>query len=320
MNTQHLSDSALLSETQRLCALERKTTLEILHLLREIEARALFAKTHSSLFEFCTKTLGFSEDQAHRRISSMRLLKSVPAVEAQVADGSLKISQLAQVQTFIRAEKKETGRVVSAQETQALLDSLAGKSSRETERVLLEKSPALQARRQTEEKIRPVTPTHTEVRFVADADLMRLFEEAKGLLAHGGNLNPPMQEVFKRVLRDWVARQQATRTGSTRPNPLVSPATSKVNAATSMALPSTRYTSAPKNEGSTRVRRASASTVAPVACAVLLNTLWNFITEYPLAAVAQTWRPTFSSIAGCTTKPRADGILDRGPELSRALT
>lgn len=208
MKLSHLSDSSLLIETQRLCGLERRTTLQILHHLREIEARALFAKTHSSLFEFCIKELGFSEDQASRRIRSMRLLKSVPEIEHKVASGELKVSQLAQVQTFIRTEKKEAGRVISKDETRSLLLELSGKSSRETERVLLEKSPALQAKRQAEEKLRPVTATHTEVKFVADAELMQLLDEAKGLSAHNGNMNPSFAEVLKKALRVFVEQKK----------------------------------------------------------------------------------------------------------------
>jgi 5-methylcytosine-specific restriction endonuclease McrA len=214
-----LSDSALLTETHRLCTLERKTTLEILHHLREIEFRALFARNHASLFEFCIKELGFTEDQASRRISSMRLLKAVPEVEGKVASGELKLNQLAQVQTFIRTEKKEAGRQVSQEETRSLLLELSGKSSRETERLLLEKSPALQAKRQSEEKLRAVTATHTEIKFVADQELLNLLEEAKGLLAHGGDMNPSLSGLFKKALECLIEKKKHQRgLTASRPN------------------------------------------------------------------------------------------------------
>ncbi len=202
----HLSDSELLTETRQLCGEERRITLQILHLLREIEARALFARTHSSLFDFCVKELRFSEDQAHRRISAMRQLRDVPELEAQVASGEIKLSQLAQVRTFVRAEKKETGRTVSREEARDLLTSLAGRSTRETERVLLEKSPALAERRRTEERIRVVAPTFSEVRFTADDELLALIQEAKSLVAHNADLNPSLAPILKKALAVWVGQ------------------------------------------------------------------------------------------------------------------
>jgi 5-methylcytosine-specific restriction endonuclease McrA len=211
MNLKTFSDSLLLEETQRLCRLERRTTLEILHHLREIEARALFARTHSSLFDFCIKKLGFSEDQASRRISAMRLLRDVPEVEARVATGELKISQLAQVRSMVRTEKKEAGRTLPREEVAQLLTQVAGLSTRETERVLLAHSPALQEKRRTEEKVREVTPDLTSITFVADAELGALLEEAKLLLSHNGNPNPSTAEVMKRALQAWISAAKKKR-------------------------------------------------------------------------------------------------------------
>ena len=202
----HLSDSELLTETRQRCAEERRLTLQILHLLREIEERALFARTHSSLFDFCVKELRFSEDQGYRRISAMRQLRDVPELEAQVATGEIKLSQLAQVRTFVRAEKKEAGRSVSREEARDLLSSLAGRSTRETERVLLEKSPALAERRRTEERIRTVAPTFSEVRFTADDELLALIQEAKSLVAHNADLNPSLAPILKKALTVWVGQ------------------------------------------------------------------------------------------------------------------
>ncbi len=202
----HLSDSELLTVTRQLCGEERRLTIQILHLLREIDERALFARTHFSLFDFCVKELRFSEDQGYRRISAMRQLRDVPELEAQVATGEIKLSQLAQVRTFVRAEKKEAGRSVSREEARDLLSSLAGRSTRETERVLLEKSPALAERRRTEERIRTVAPTFSEVRFTADDELLALIQEAKSLVAHNADLNPSLAPILKKALTVWVGQ------------------------------------------------------------------------------------------------------------------
>lgn len=58
MNTLHqLSDTELLSQTQKLVARERELTLEILWHLQEVEKRRLYSQfACSSLFEYCTQS------------------------------------------------------------------------------------------------------------------------------------------------------------------------------------------------------------------------------------------------------------------------
>ncbi len=94
---------------------EREATLKVLVYLREIDRRNLFAERgFSSLFDFCTKELHYSEAAAHRRISSMCLLRALPEIEPMVESGSLSLSTLAAAQSFFRAEKiKDRVRVIS---------------------------------------------------------------------------------------------------------------------------------------------------------------------------------------------------------------
>src|SRR6188508_2731913 len=107
MNHASLTNQALHEKLVHLAAHERRLTLEILHHFREVESRRLYAtRGPSSLFEYATRELGYSESSALRRISAMRVLKEVPEFESKVGSGELKISQLAQVQAFIRSEKK----------------------------------------------------------------------------------------------------------------------------------------------------------------------------------------------------------------------
>lgn len=52
------------------------------------------------------KECGFSEDQAARRISVMRLLKELPEIEDKISSGELSLSNLNQAQSLFQAEKK----------------------------------------------------------------------------------------------------------------------------------------------------------------------------------------------------------------------
>ncbi len=209
---QKLTDSSLLLETEQRVAAERSALLLVLHCLMEIEARQLFAREgFSSLFEMCTRRFKYSESAALRRIDAMRLLSKIPLLEKRVESGALKLSQLAQVQTFLKIEKKDAGHTYTPEQTLSLLTSLEGRSTRETEKALLEISPSLQARRETSETVRPVTATHTEVKIVADEELMLLLEEARSLFAHSADMNPSVASLFKKGLQALVAQKQKAR-------------------------------------------------------------------------------------------------------------
>ncbi len=236
-----LTDLILLSETQRRVLAERSATLSVLHCLREIEARQLFAREgYASLFEMCRDRFGYSEAAALRRIDAMRLLKAVPALLPKVESGELKLSQMSQVQTFLKVERKDAGKVYTPEQTFELAASLTGCSTRETERRLLGQSPSLQARRETSESIRPVTATHTEVKIVADEELMSLLEEARSLFAHGADMHPSAASLFKRGLQALVAQKKKQKRipEQTGLNSLPTPEFSVVAEKTPAALPS----------------------------------------------------------------------------------
>jgi hypothetical protein len=194
----HLSDLQLLEKARALVQEERKITLEVLEYLAEIETRKLYLSPPcTSLFEYCVSVLGYTESSAMRRIDAMRLLKKVPEVAEQVAAGTLKLSQLAQVQTFLKTEHKDAKKTYSESETLEILASVKGQSTRRTEQTLLEKSPAMQARRATTESQRAISPTLTEIKIVADEELVALMAKARAKLGHS---NPSMAEVIKKAL------------------------------------------------------------------------------------------------------------------------
>ena len=212
MNLKNVSDEALVSKTFDLVKEEKRITLEILHHFMAIEDRLIFTREgYSSLFEMAVKKFQYTEAQAHRRISAARLLRQMPSVEVKVKTGVLHVSQLAQVQTFFRSEKKESGRNYTTTEKENLLLSLEGKSARETARLLLDRSPALQLKKTTEERLRVVTPELTEIRFTLDAEGLALLEEAKALFAHSGDMNPGTADLLKKGLALLIEKKKKGR-------------------------------------------------------------------------------------------------------------
>ena len=134
MQLQNLSDATLLINTKKLVAHERETLAEILHHLREIERRRLFASEKcESLHDYATKKLGYSDDQAYRRIAAMRLLKDLPQMESRIIDGSLTLANLSLASTVIRAESKASGKAAPLSRKLELIEAVVGKSRREAQ-------------------------------------------------------------------------------------------------------------------------------------------------------------------------------------------
>ena len=104
MHLRNLSDDELLAQTKTAVLKERDTTLGVLHHLREVERRQLFAPSHSSHFDYCVHALGYDAGSAQLRISAMRLLRDLPELEQKVESGGLNLTLLAQAQSFFRKE------------------------------------------------------------------------------------------------------------------------------------------------------------------------------------------------------------------------
>jgi len=181
-----LANSELIARLRSLAHEERQTTTRVLQHLGEIEKRMLHLdRGYPSLYEFCVKELGYSEGGAYRRISAMRLLRSLPEktrqdTESKIESGKLTLSTVSSLQGFLRAEKKHSSKLYSSGQKMDLLTSLEGKSRREVESVLAGMQPALlpsdRERQINEEKI--------EIRFTADAALMKKLQQLKNHFAH----------------------------------------------------------------------------------------------------------------------------------------
>lgn len=198
MNLQNISNKILLENLNSLVKREREVTLQVLHHLREIERRALFAELgYSSLFEYSVKNLKYSESAAHRRISSMRLLRELPELERKIEAGTLNLSHLSQAQSFFRQEKSTVA------EKRELLLNLENKSKRETEKELVSRSSEPQ--RLVAEKIRQVTPRYSEIKILVEENIVKQIEELKNLLAHSVP-GATTREVIEHALAETLKR------------------------------------------------------------------------------------------------------------------
>jgi hypothetical protein len=186
LNLATINDENLILNLKSLVKDEKALTHRVLEYLREVENRKLFlARGFSSLYAFCTEALGYTEQESMIRIQAMRLIKTMPAVEAKVRTGEISLSVAAQLQTSFRKENRrrvESGQPVLTfeEKTQTLI--LVEKSSvRESQRKLAAVFPETKLKL---DRVAPVNESQVRLEFVASKELADKLEKLKGLLAH----------------------------------------------------------------------------------------------------------------------------------------
>jgi len=181
MDLSQIENHELLNRLEKLSHSERKITHLILWHILEFENRRLYAdRGFSSCFEYLTQGLGYSEGSANRRLQSARLLKQVPEAAEKIEGGSLKLSQLAQVQKCLRHEK-QNGKPLTTARAKEILSLVENKNTFETEKVL-----AKEFNRPIEacEKLQPQKDNSVKLEIILTAEQMQELELAKSLLSH----------------------------------------------------------------------------------------------------------------------------------------
>ena len=187
-----LSDEELLFKTKTLAGEEKLKTQEVLDHLEEIEYRKLYlAKGYPSLQEYCIKELKYSESSAHRRVSAMRIIKTIPEAKEKLEMGSVNLSTLSQLHGFLKREAKE--KTYTKDMKLELLGKIEGKSQDQCEREFIKISPLEVT---FKEKERLITEDLTQMTFVATNELKAKLEELKNLISHK-NSNPSMAELIE---------------------------------------------------------------------------------------------------------------------------
>ncbi len=116
---------------------ERKITLDILLLIQTFAITQSYLELgFSSLFDYLTQGIGYSEGSAQRRIASAKLLKQVPEIRSEIQDGKINLTQMALAQTAINQQEKSTKQKISAPQKAQILAKLKSKNTFETKRLL----------------------------------------------------------------------------------------------------------------------------------------------------------------------------------------
>jgi hypothetical protein len=216
MNLRHLNDGKLVHDIDNLIREEREILTAVLHYLKEIERRRLFSELgYKSMFDLAVRRFGYSEDQAYRRISAMRLLHEIPEIEQKINDGEITLTHIGLAQSLFRHEKKASQKEFSCDEKIQLFEKISCKPTREAEKITLAMVSACVSKTGAEmaspgrikrDRVHAVSPDQIELKFLAPASIQPKIEKLKGLLAHqdpGISLGELFEKLCDLGLSEW---------------------------------------------------------------------------------------------------------------------
>lgn len=212
-----MTDKELHSKLLQLVREERRLLADILTHLKEVERRKLFADyKRTSLFDYAVKELGYSEDQAQRRIEAMRLLKHLPEIAPAIRDGRLTITNIAQANQFFRHTQP------TRDEKVAFMTSIENKTKREVEREIASRAPELPR----PERTRATTASKSQLTLELPNETLEIIAQLKGALAHKYP-NMTIAELITLLAREKLAelRPASESDDATRPAPARMPVT-----------------------------------------------------------------------------------------------
>ena len=240
-----LPDYLLLAQARQLARHEQALQILVLDHLREIQARRLYLhRGYGSLFDYVVHELGYTAAAAWRRINAMRLCTQTRGARELLRDGSLSLSNAAQLQNAFERDERSRRHPTRARSTAAgapgigstpqppagavavgageqggergldaavreeLVQQAAGKSTREVTQMLAAVNPELAA---PHDRLRALGEGRWELKAVLDGECQRGLEQLRMLLSH---VDPHLTlgKLVERLVQDGLDRYDPTRT------------------------------------------------------------------------------------------------------------
>ena len=184
----------------------------LLH-IAEMEKRQIYAELgYDGMYSYLVRKLGYSEGSAYRRLHSARLLNQVPELAVKIEEGSLNLTQLAQVQKCLKDQvqkQKKTSHPPFQIREKALevLNKLEHKNSFETQRTLAKE---LGFEVKLHDKAIPQKDDSVRLEVTLTADQYSALIFAKDLLSHvcpDGNWGEVISELAERYTKQKLGRR-----------------------------------------------------------------------------------------------------------------
>lgn len=240
-----LSDRELTEKLELSVHRERESTADVIAHLAEFDRRKIYGGlSYSSLFAYCTKALGYSEDAAYKRIYTARAARKYPSIIRRLETGEITLAAVTLLASHLNSDNHRQ-----------LLEKARGKTRRELEIMVCQLAPKPEIRevirqlppppRQDQEPvmtqtatlpldiqtsklpimlskqlIEPLTPQRIRFAFTGSDNFLAKVERARQLLWHkypAGNL----EQVFEEIVDFYLERRDPElkkRPASPRPS------------------------------------------------------------------------------------------------------
>lgn len=205
MSYKKLTDKGLIEQLEKLVSLEKRTTAELIEILKEVDSRRLYlGMGHTSLFAYLTEGLGYTPSSAQRRISAARLLRECPEVIEDLKSGELNLTQISMLSQSVRTLAAKGEKV---ENKSALLKQIKNKDLVATQKILAKE---LDLPMVTTEKVRIQKDDSWSLQTSFTEEERLDLQRVKELISHI-HPNPTWAELFTYLAKDYLNRKDPLR-------------------------------------------------------------------------------------------------------------
>ena len=227
-----LDDENLLSRLSSIVGQERENLADVVEHLIELDRRsAHIDRGFPSLFVYCVKKLGYSEQAAYLRIRAARAALDLPEILGHLREGRLHLETIARLSPHLRQENAESllPRALGAtkREVQAMVAefepvpverdvviAIARADSCAAAAVPSPPAPAPTGQNTPQPEVLP--SLRHRFHFTADDELVRLLDRLRALLRHK-HPNGHLEDIFKEAAQSLLDKIDPDRGRPCRP-------------------------------------------------------------------------------------------------------
>jgi len=222
-----LSNKELVSRLHAICARSRRSDVQLIMHLIEVETRSLhLAVGCSSLYDFCVRRLGMSGSASQRRIIVARLARRFPSLLDHLRRGTVHLSHVIALRDHLtEANVEELVAAVSGKTIQEVETIIATRFPRPDVPQLLQDLPAtgpgLSGSSGRFGRIKPLSERRCLLQVSISTELRAKLERARDLMGHKnptGDLETILDAALD-VLLAKVERERLGKVAKPRPGP-----------------------------------------------------------------------------------------------------
>ena len=232
MRLTDLSNEEILTSLETLVAEGDRIVAKVITYLVEVEDRRLHLELAcSSMFDFCTRKMGFSEGEAFRRLTAARLVRRFPTILEAIAAGRIHLSSVVLLRDlFTEDNVNELIATASGKTKRAVQELVARLAPRPDVASSIRKLPdapiatpqaapsetRAPARSMTpaprQAQLEPLSESRYKVQLTAGAELRDKLDHARALMSHQ-NPSGDLAVVVERALDLLIAKLEKEKLG-----------------------------------------------------------------------------------------------------------